>query len=347
MMRQEKQIEGVEEDNSFLVDEIDKEESNIKNNFNRDRSNNKKMIIYIVIAILILFVVGLLLFVFLNNNDDDISSNNNINDNEVGEVNGDTDEPSLDVVQDNIGYVSCDDNTSLLNVRNSTTGDIIDGLSCYREVTIEEELDGTDACDKWYKISYEKNGTDYTGYSCGTYIKKLEVSRDVLDNTRNIIDKVNDYYSASEEVVYCGNPGEILKVSFKDGSEGEYVKSSYKNIDELKSYVLSFLDESLTIIKLELSDYDNAKFYDNYYEIDGSLYCRNYSATGLSDKKTGNYDIEIVSNDDNKTIVNVAYQYIAAGSSCNINDLSKCKKSDLVYRISKMNIENGIVTKIN
>ena len=31
--------------------------------------------------------------------------------------------------EENIGYVSCDDNTSLLNVRNSTTGDIIDGLS--------------------------------------------------------------------------------------------------------------------------------------------------------------------------------------------------------------------------
>ena len=30
--------------------------------------------------------------------------------------------------EENIGYVSCDDNTSLLNVRNSTTGDIIDGI---------------------------------------------------------------------------------------------------------------------------------------------------------------------------------------------------------------------------
>jgi len=33
-----------------------------------------------------------------------------------------------------------------LNVRNSTSGDIIDGLSCYKEVTIEEELPGTDNC---------------------------------------------------------------------------------------------------------------------------------------------------------------------------------------------------------
>ena len=43
--------------------------------------------------------------------------------------------------EENIGYVSCDDNTALLNVRNSTSGDIIDGLSCYKQVNIEEELE--------------------------------------------------------------------------------------------------------------------------------------------------------------------------------------------------------------
>ncbi len=42
-------------------------------------------------------------------------------------------------------------------------GDIIDGLSCYKEVTIEEELPGTDNCKKWYKVSYVKGAVIILG----------------------------------------------------------------------------------------------------------------------------------------------------------------------------------------
>ena len=166
-----------------------------------------------------LFLLTLLIFLFscekpttnVNNNDDNNILDNNIDD-EV--VNGNIEEEN--VTDSKMGYVSCDDNTSLLNVRNSTSGSIIDGLSCYKEVTIEEELEGTDVCDKWYKINYTKKGNSYTGYACGTYIKKIEVSRDILNNVRELIDKANDYYDNSVLKAYCGTSNGTKIIDFDD-----------------------------------------------------------------------------------------------------------------------------------
>ena len=338
----EKEIEGIEDN----IEEIyNKEEDDIiKNNINRNRDEDKKkkIIMYVVIGILLFVLVGLILFIVLDK-DEDID--NDINNNIDETVNGDTlDEEEVD----NLGYVSCDDNTTLLNVRNSTSGDIIDGLSCYKEVTIDEELEGTDVCDKWYKISYDKNGSNYTGYSCGTYIKKLEISKEVLNNTRMFIDKANEYYDNSVLKAYCGDTdGSKKTISFSDNMTGEYVKSSYKNIDELKNYLYSFMDKNLIKVKLELSDINNPKYYDNYYEIDGSLYCRNYAGKGWLTYYTGNYDIEITSYSDNKISVNIAYQYINENSNCKLDNLSSCSRSDFVYEIGKINIDNGIITKMD
>ena len=338
----ERQIEGVETSNEEK--RVIKEEDNIKHKLNRNRDEDKirKIIVYIIIGILSISLIVLLIYTFVNSGKPD----NNIDNNDEL-VNGEIDNPSEDTNKNNFGYVSCDDNTALLNVRNSTNGNIIDGLSCYKEVTIEEELDGTETCDKWYKISYEKNGSNYTGYSCGKYIKKLEVSETILNNTKELIDKANDYYDNNVLKAYCGNTNGTKIIEFKDNMTGEYVKSEYKNIDELKNYLLSFLDEDLIELKLELSDINNPKYYDNYYEIEGSLYCRNYSNKELMSRYTNNYNIEIANVIDDKINVNIAYEYIDEDSDCDINNLSKCSKSDFVYELGKITIENNIITKMN
>ena len=152
----EKQIEGI--DDNVMEEIIDKEEDSIKGKLNRNRDNDKKkVIIYIVIGILVVALISLVIY-FVFNKENNTNDDNNI-DNDAGVVNGEIEESDEDV-DDNIGYVSCDDNTTLLNVRNSTTGNIIDGLSCYKEVIKEEEIERNDVCDKWYKISY----TNYRGY---------------------------------------------------------------------------------------------------------------------------------------------------------------------------------------
>lgn len=339
----EKQIEGIEENTEDII-EVQKEEDNIKLNLNNNRNSNKKkkIMMYIIIAILSVTLITLLIYIIIDKKEEKNNSNNVVEDNVQN-----TEEKVDNTQNNNIGYVSCDDNTSLLNVRNSTSGNIIDGLSCYKEVTIEEELSGTEACDNWYKISYNKNGNNYTGYACGTYIKRLEVSQTVINNVRNLIDKANDYYDNSVLKAYCGTTSDTKIINFTDNMTGEYVKSEYKTIDELKKHLLSFLDEDLINIKLELSDINNPKYYDNYYDIDGELYCRNYAGKGWMTNYTNNYDIEVTSVTNDKINVKIAYEYLTEDSNCDLEDLSKCSKSDYIYEIGKITIENNIITKMD
>ena len=247
--------------------------------------------------------------------------------------------------EENIGYVSCDDNTSLLNVRNSTTGDIIDGLSCYQKITIEEELDKTDNCDKWYKVTYKKHDNNYTGYVCSTYINKINVDESTYKKVTELISKANDYYDKTRLMPYCGKTTEEKKIKFTEGNgtfEGEYWKSEFKSLEELKNYLLDFMDNSLIDTNLKLSDYNNPKMYDNYYEIDGNLYCRGYSGKGYRTLYTGNYNLEIANVTDSRIDVNIAYEYITEktdqkeNNKCTTDNLSSCKNSDFEYKLGKI-----------
>ena len=134
---------------------------------------------------------------------------------------------------------------------------------------------------------------------------------------------------------YCGNTTDVKDITFKndDGSTftGEYVKSEYKNIDEIKSYLATFASSSLFKTDLKLSDINNPKQYDDYYEIDGNLYCRNYSGKGWKSNYTGNYNIEITSSSDNKYLVNISYEYLNDDSKCELKDLSKCSNNNFKY----------------
>ena len=326
---------------------IEKEDGTIKHMINRNRNDDKKRknFIYIVISLLCIVLVVLITYIVMDNNSN--NENDSILDNNVDDevVNGNIDNDN--VINSNLGYVSCDDNTALLNVRNSTTGNIIDGLSCYKEINIEEELPGTDVCDKWYKINYTKNGSSYTGYACGTYIKKMEVSRETLDNVKRLIDKANDYYDNSVLKAYCGSTNGSKIIDFEDNMNGEYVKSEYKNIEELRNYLYSFLDKSLVKLKLELSDINNPKYYDNYYVIDDNLYCRNYAGKGWLTYYTNNYDIEVTDVSSNKINVNIAYQYINENSSCSLDKIDGCKNNDFVYEIGKIVIEDNVIIKMD
>ena len=119
--------------------------SDMKMKLNRSNDDNKKKIImYVVIGVVVLILILVMIYIVLGNKKNNTTDNKK---NDIDIVNKDEDKDK-DTNKSNMGYVSCDDNTSLLNVRNSTSGDIIDGLSCYKEVTIEEELPGTDNCKK-------------------------------------------------------------------------------------------------------------------------------------------------------------------------------------------------------
>ena len=316
----------------------------------RDSYRDKKVIMYVLGGIMVLLLVGAIIYLVIINKDSKNKDNKIDND-----VTNKEDSNKVKEEDKGISYVSCDDNTSLLNVRNSTSGDIIDGLSCYKEVTIEEELPGTDNCKKWYKVSYVKRGSNYTGYACGTYIKVEDIDKNTIKTAKEVIDKANNYYENSVLKAYCGeNPGETKTIEYNENGnsfKGYYVKSEYKNLEELKKHLLTFLDESLIKTELKLSDINNKRMYDDYYEIDGNLYCRNYSGKGWLTRYTGNYDIEITNSSDSRISGNIVYEYLTEDSSCDVKNLSKCSNSNFKYELGKFNIDkvdnNYVVTKID
>ncbi len=340
----ERQIEDSFNDN---VDGSDNENMG----FNHRGSDKKKLFLYIGLGLIVVVIVCLIVYLMINKRDNDKMEDSDVKEEVTNKE---------DSVIDNIGYVSCDDNTSLLNVRNSTTLDIIDGLSCYHVVTIEEEAGKTDNCDKWYKVSYKKRDNSYTGYVCSKYIKMIDVSSSIYNSVKEVIGKAIDYYDNSNIMPYCGVSFSSKKVKFKEGNgnfEGEYLESEFKDLDELRDYLLGFMDSSLISDDLVISDYNNPKMYDDYYMIDGKLYCRGYTGKGYRKLYTGNYDFEIVSVTDSRIDVNIAYEYITEntslkeGNECTVDNLSKCSNADFEYKIGKIviNIKNNnyIISKMD
>lgn len=321
-----------------------------KRGSNDDKKRNIIIIILIVVAVLLIGVIGVLALTKKDNNTDTNKDNTS---NETKEV------VKEETTSKKVSYVSCDDNTSLLNVRNSSTGDIIDGLSCFKEVEVLEEIEGTDTCDKWYRVSYEKRNNSYTGYVCSKYIKDSSSDSTSIKKMKEVIDKANEYYEDNQVMVYCGDTNGTKTINInEDGHtfEGQYLKSEFKSIDELKKYLLTFLDESLIKVKLEVADSSNPKMYDNYYEIDGNLYCRNYSGKGWMTFYTDNYDIEVVSETDNKVNLKIAYEYLDESKldedgKCSLQNISSCPNSYFKYVIGNITLskDNGnyIVTSMN
>ena len=105
------------------------------------------------------------------NKDSDNNDNRNDKNNDVVEDNKDNKEDSA------ISYVACDGNTALLNVRNSVTGDIIDGLSCYQEVKIEEELEGNDHVISGIKLVIRREIIIILGMLVVLILKKVMLKR--------------------------------------------------------------------------------------------------------------------------------------------------------------------------
>lgn len=338
----------IEEDYGY---EKEKEESdNIKPKLNRSNKDDKKkkIILYVLLGIIFLALIGTIIYLIVGNKPKET-------DKEEEKETKEEEKTTANKEENNFAYVSCDDNTTSLNVRSSPGGDIIDSLSCFKKVTIEEEVEGEDNCKTWYKVHYKKKDSNSAGYVCGSYIKKNEISEESIKIVNDLFEKVNDYYEYSMLYPYCKRDGDTTKeIEFTDNGitmKGEYIKSEYKTIEELKEYLLSFMDESLIETKLELSNLDNKRYYDNYYEIEGNLYCRNYSGKGFRTLYTKNYDIEVTEETDNKITARVSYEYLTEDSDCDVNNLSACKSRSFEYKIGNIVVtkknNNYIVTKFD
>lgn len=329
-------MDNIEEEIREEDNQSEEREKKVEFNYNKsDSSDKKRNIIVILLIIVALLIIGGILLFTLGKKD-----------NKEKTVDKEKVSTTVKEEKEKKYYVSCDDNTALLNVRNSTSGDIIDGLSCFKEIDVLEEAGSTDTCDKWYRVSYKKRGDSYTGYVCSKYIKESTFDSSLKKSIRSSIDKANKFYEDNQTLVYCGETDGTKTVKIEtDGKtfDGQYAKSKFKSLEELKKYVLTFLDESLIKVKFELGDIDNPKMYDNYFEIDGNLYCRNYSGKGWMTYYTGNYDIEIENETDDKITGRIVYEYIndeklTDDSKCSISNLDSCPNSIFKYELGDFTI---------
>lgn len=309
----------------------------------------RKIIIYLSISLLI--VIFLIILIYFYVRESTKPSNNLLDEEEIKEEEQENIQSvSSGPSSDNISYVSCDDSTVLLNVRKEPSGSIIDGLSCYKEISILDEIPGDSTCPKWYQVKYSKISGNYTGYVCSDYIKTSPYSKEEITKVQELISKALTYYSETAILPYCGETIGTKEVII-DKEKYEYLKSKYKSLSALTSYLYTFLDKSLIPSSMKLSDANNLKYGDDYFEIDGNLYCRGYSNKEEKRTFTGNYNIELANITSSTKEVNISYEYLSPNSTCTLNSLKTCQNKDFLYDLKKIQISTqnsmDIITSIN
>ena len=239
---------------------------------------------------------------------------------------------------------------SKIDLPNGITRVVLKGID---RVTISSYVEDTTVLSAFVVPTkeYDYNEVEAAALKRVLY-RKLDEYIDISPYMSNtVLGRINDVKNISKlsDIIVAELPLEYNENgnSFK----GYYVKSEYKNLEELKKHLLTFLDESLIKTELKLSDINNKRMYDDYYEIDGNLYCRNYSGKGRLTRYTGNYDIEIINSSDSRISGNIVYEYLTEESSCDVKNLSKCSNSNFKYELGKFNIDkvdnNYVVTKID
>lgn len=311
-----------------------------------------KIIIYASSAVLIVILFIIIIYLYVNQDSDEderLLEDNPPQDSST--VSGfPPDEDSTSIIG-KISYVACDDSTITLNVRSEPSGSIIDSVSCFKELDVIEPAPADELCENWYKVKYTKRKGNYTGYVCGSYLKTPPIEEKQLEEIKSLVSKTLDYYTSNNILPYCGDTFGNKTIIMSDGIPYEYLKSEFKSLSALKSYLLSFMDERLLTSNLQLSNSSSPKYNDDYYEIDGNLYCRGYSNKEEDGKYTGSYDIEVASTSLSKTELNIAYEYLAPKSTCTLSNLTDCYTSDFVYELGKVTITSSdgmnIVSKID
>ena len=128
---------------------------------------------------------------------------------------------------------------------------------------------------------------------------ELSDEEDVLAIGKELYDKATKVFETWQLLPYCGErptDGKIL--SFKSGSI--MYETNFKNLDELKKYLASFLSDKIINSRIneqpitDVSILDNPeKAYTNYLITDGKLYCRSNTGKGWLSRYLNSYDMQV------------------------------------------------------
>ncbi len=179
--------------------------------------------------------------------------------------------------------------------------------------------------------------------------------QEAITKGKELYDKATKVYETWQLLPYCGERVTNEKtVNFKSGST--MYESNYKNLEELKNYLSTFLSEEIinshikeTAITDETILDTPGKEYTNYLVKDGKLYCRSNSGKGWLSRYLDNYEIKVNTIKDDIIIYDVKlanvseYTATQTNSKCTYDSkISDCKENEIEYVDTKF-----IIKKIN
>lgn len=199
---------------------------------------------------------------------------------------------------------------------------------------------------------------------------KVLSNEEALAEGKRLYDKVTDIYEISVLVPYCGidpyeyyepdKRNEIKELGDSALGNGEYYKSNFSSLDDLKKYLTQWLSEELVNKKVvKQREFDDGTISYNYVEDlsllrgkeeysyidyvlkDNALYCRLQTGKGwLTHYRS--YEMKVDSITENKIVYTITNEYIKADSACwQHEDEVDCKKEDLEYKDTKFTIERN------
>lgn len=185
--------------------------------------------------------------------------------------------------------------------------------------------------------------------------------QEALSIGKELYDKATKVFETWRLLPYCGErPNDGKTMSFKSGCM--MYETNYKDLEELKSYLATFLSNDIINSKINeqpitdmslLDNLDNT--YTNYLIKDDKLYCRSNTGKGWLSRYLNSYDMEVDSIKDDVIkfkvkIANVSEKVaLQSNSKCSYGSkISDCSDDQIEYVDTKFVIKrmngNWVVT---
>ncbi len=213
--------------------------------------------------------------------------------------------------------------------------------------------------DKVLNKNEKTDSTDNPSSSTNSRTERLLTEEQALEEGKKLYDKATEIYEIWQLYPYCGlNPneyeGDTEALGDSELGNGEYYKSNFSSLEDLKKYLTQWLSEDIVNSKVVKEfkvdgevEYNyvedlsllkgNEKYaYVDYVLKDNALYCRLETGKGWMSSYYG-YDIKVDSIEEDKIVYTVTSKYIKESSECSEN----CKDEDLNYKDTKFVIERN------
>ena len=153
-----------------------------------------------------------------------------------------------------------------------------------------------------YKGGLSKDNINKNNNSENTsLIKTTLTDEEAIDIGKQLYNKATEAYEVWELLPYCGSFNQSLDretIELDDAAmdKGTYYYSGFSTLNDLKNELRTYLSEEIInskITKEAITDTSLLKdiAYNDYVELNGKLYCRNFSGKGWISRYLNDYEI--------------------------------------------------------